>query len=113
MKYILVKFNEYCNEFDIDGFVITTKEDWDSFISELSHHGFFEYYFSTNYGVEYHSIEDFIKQCEIIPLEETGADYLREKFGKIFGSFPSCIQILELYDDGREEEIKIDLFDRR
>src|SRR5271157_230915 len=104
-KQLLIQFNaDYADEFDIEGFIVMTEEQWeahkalakthfdkkataplpfplsepDSYENRGRHET--EVYFGTNEAMIYESYEDYMRSFKVTPLSVQGYDVLKELF---------------------------------
>lgn len=72
MKQNLVLINaraNYADEFDVYGFIITTKEQWDKKTKALKKSSWpMERYFGTNEYIDFTDFKDFMRSCTVKPI---------------------------------------------
>lgn len=91
MRYILVKFNDnWADEMDIDGFKVMTEERHKKALASLDGPETFpfEAYFGTNESNLYEDKDQFLRNFEFIPVDESFALELKQHFPYGFGSVP-------------------------
>lgn len=102
---LLVKFEKnYADEFDVYGFKIFDKEEWDILFEEIKNSDKKTSYncsFGTNEGWEDEPISDFVHDFETKELEDKEAFRCIEIFGVEYGWFPDLRYELQ-YDENDE-----------
>lgn len=82
--YVLLKIDTcWADEFDVEGFTVSTKEKWDE-INEKLKDNFpcdQEFYFGTNEFITFDSYEDWKSGIKVIPITEDEAKDIRRLFG--------------------------------
>lgn len=80
--YVLVRFNrDWADEFDTFGFLVCTKEHWESLFSFAQQFEFpREEYFGSNEAHEYENFEDYMKDLKVHEINEELAYALRGIF---------------------------------
>lgn len=102
--YYLVKFSkDWADEFDVYGFAVFKKEEWEDLYKKLKENknepagsvGF-----GTNEGWEDETIGDFIENVEIVPISKEEKVLLKKVFGKNdFGYFPDFGNMVYMLSD--------------
>jgi len=78
----LVKFEaDYADEFDVHGFRVMSKPDWDDFVSKAEKVNYpIEIYFGTNEAIEVDSFKELMRSFKVTELNETDAKCISQHF---------------------------------
>jgi hypothetical protein len=81
---ILLKFNEnYADEFDLEGFMAISDDEWNAYkekIKVLIGKNSFQYSFGTNQSVEWNSAEDYLGSFDVTNISQNEYDVLLKLF---------------------------------
>ena len=83
-QYIIAKWHcDWADEFDTEGFIVTTKEKWDLYVSSLTSDDYVRsMYFGTNEGWDDLTVERYLENIVIQSLSLDEANILIKLFGK-------------------------------
>lgn len=87
MNYVLVKFNfDYADEFDLNGFYVTTSEEFTSDMEylKINFKPNIEKYFGTNESIIIESIKEIENAYSITSITEEEYNTLKKLFGKSY-----------------------------
>lgn len=109
-SYILIKWScDWADEFNTDGFILTTKDKWEEYVSKLPTN-IGHMYFGTNEGWDDMSREDYLHSCKTQPVSDGDAKCLFKLFKNDcstfqdaksiqYGIFPLCDGTLDEDDE--------------
>lgn len=118
---LLIKYhNNYADEFDVNGFIVMSKEDWETHIKEAEEifkkqpvketfrgsgdprPKAIEIYFGSNESIEYRDFKDYLSSFKVTEITDQEAGF----FQKFFRGKHGTILMLEVddYDDNDAEE---------
>jgi hypothetical protein len=83
MSSVFVKVDaNWADEFDIDGFIVAKKDEWDKSVEKLKKDfpSEQEIYFGTNEYIEFADIEDFESSLEVTEITDVEAEVLNKLF---------------------------------
>ncbi len=108
MTKLLIKFHDdWADEMDVEGFFITTQEDWDEKVQTLIEkfpYGL-TYVLGTNEDIEYESPTHILKCYKTVIITDELAQQLENLFpGKSGYGFPGPVCYLSTYIEELEEE---------
>lgn len=107
MQKVLVVFKDnYCDEFDVYGFWVTTEENWIFYLSELGKCDINENIsigFGTNEDLSYNSFASLVKHFQAHPISNETYNELSAIFRSRFGTI-NILSILEIYQKYAEED---------
>lgn len=82
--YVLVTFwDNYADEFDVQGFTICRAKQWEEYVEDLEDRGQWPqaYYFGTNEGLEWVSFEDYRRNFGVEEITKEEYKTLKKLFG--------------------------------
>lgn len=102
--YYLVKFKkDWADEFNVYGFSIFKKDDWDNLHEKLKKYKdkCAEFSFGTNEGWDEETIGDFLKDITVVPISEMEKSIITKLFGtKDYGHFPYLNDMISEIENG-------------
>ena len=90
MYKVLVTFkSNWADEFDVEGFKIFEKEEWEDLVEEMHTEVEFphECHFGTNEWIDFESPEEYLACCKIQELTYLEATVIEQKIGSEHGTF--------------------------
>jgi hypothetical protein len=85
-KVLMTWYGNYADEFDVSGWIVTTKEDSDHIINTLvNHKSKFYWYFGTNEYMEYDSGGELAEEITVTNITEKEYNTLNNLFDGEFG----------------------------
>ena len=90
MKLILITFKDrYLNEFDINGFWITSEQSWDEYLLRAAQLRWpISFTFGRSENIDYSSYEEYAEKFKIRFLTKEEFKSIKDNIGEIFGLFP-------------------------
>lgn len=97
MEHVLVQWSkDWADEFNTDGFIVTTKTYWDKYFSKFLKLNSVSFYFGTNEGWEDEDPQEFARGYTVSKIDKDQVKTLIQLFGKAydedlfvnFGTFP-------------------------
>lgn len=88
MKYILAVWNcNWADEFDTEGFLVITDENWNKFVEALTDKDCKqEFYFGTNEALEFEDKNDYLRHFEVKEISAEEAETITKHLGKQYGT---------------------------
>jgi hypothetical protein len=81
---LLVSYNdEYCEYFNVHGFILIKKDDWDNVMIELKKLDVYRHHFGSDHHIDYDSIDDMIETFTIRTVSERESKVLKDMFERI------------------------------
>jgi hypothetical protein len=89
MKNLLVKYKgDWADELEVEGFWVTTKEEYEEWLIEIKNSFPYTYYIGTNEEIEYESLDSLQYDLSVKEITQEQFDNLKVVFGGSFGFFP-------------------------
>lgn len=107
MSNLLVKFKDnWADEMDIEGFFITTREDWENRVALLKDNFPYglTYSVGTNEEIEYSNPEQILKKYKIKDLCDHDASFLKDLFNAGEFGFAGPLAHIDYYMEDPEEQ---------
>lgn len=88
---VLVKFeSNYADEFDVKGFRMFSKKEWNNIVKEIKESKAFpmNWSFGSNEEIEYETPNELLKKFEVVVISSDEVKILKKLFGDDYGFFP-------------------------
>ena len=101
MKYVLVSFSDnWADEFDISGFRIMPKKEWDDYVTNVKAIKFWPQgmYFGTNEGIEYDNSKDYLNSFDAKSITAAEKATIEKFLGKSIYGYGHFLEFTEKWE---------------
>ena len=96
MNKVLVKFSrDWADEFDVEGFAIFTKKEWEDAVEKFESEKYHvSYFFGTNEGWEDEIDSDWLDNYNVTEITDEEYTIIENLFGVEYGVFPNLLDLI-------------------